>query len=57
MVIYTYTKLITRSIPKVMPPILLCWPMMSEADIGGMAVEVESSYQYLFIFFPPFYRQ
>ena len=57
MVIYTYTKLITRSIPKLMPSILLCWPMMSEADIGGMAVEVESSYQYLFIFFPPFYRQ
>ena len=29
-----------------MPPILLCWPMMSEADVGGMAVEVEPSYQY-----------
>jgi len=26
---------------KVMPPILLRWPMMSEVDVGGMAVEVE----------------
>ena len=31
---------------KVMPPILLCWPMMAEADVGCMAVEVELSYQY-----------
>ena len=31
---------------KVMPPILLYWPMMSEADAGGMAVEVEPSHQY-----------
>ena len=29
-----------------MPPILLCWPTMSKADVGGMAVGVESSYQY-----------
>jgi hypothetical protein len=26
---------------KVMPPILLCGAMTSEADAGGMAVEVE----------------
>ena len=28
---------------KVTPPILLCWLVMSEADVGGMAVEVASS--------------
>jgi len=26
-----------------MTPILLCWFMTSEVDVGGMAVEVESS--------------
>lgn len=30
---------------KVMPLILLCIHMMAEMDIGGMAVEVESSWQ------------
>jgi len=29
-----------------MPPILLCWPTMSEADVGDMAAEVEPSRQY-----------
>ena len=29
-----------------MPPILLCWPMTSEADVGSMAVEAEPSHQY-----------
>ena len=29
---------------KVMPPILLCWPITSELDIGGMAVEVKPSH-------------
>jgi len=28
-----------RAVPKVMPPILLCWLMMSEADVGGMSVD------------------
>jgi len=28
----------TRVSAKLMPPILLCWPMMSEADVGDMAV-------------------
>ena len=28
-----------RDVLKVMPPILLYWPTMSEADIGGMTVE------------------
>lgn len=32
--------------PKVMPPILLVWSMMSEAGVGGMAVEAEPSHQY-----------
>jgi len=29
-----------------MPPILLCWPTVSEADVGCMAVEAEPSHQY-----------
>jgi len=32
--------------PKVMPSVLLCWLVTSEADVGNMAVEVESSLQY-----------
>ena len=32
--------------PKVTPPISLCWPMILEADVGGMAIEVEHSHQY-----------
>lgn len=36
--------------PKVRPPILLRWPTVSEADVGSMAVEVESSHQYSVIF-------
>jgi len=28
---------------KVMPPVLFCWPTTSEADVGGMAVEVKLS--------------
>ena len=35
-----------RAAPKVMPTILLYWPIMSEADVDGMAVEVEPSHQY-----------
>ena len=33
-----------RDAPKAVPPILLCWPTMSEVDIGCMAVEVEPSH-------------
>jgi len=29
--------------PKVMPLILLYWPVMSEEDVDGMAIEVEPS--------------
>ena len=35
-----------RTVLKVVPPILLCWPTVSEVDIGVMAVEVEPSRQY-----------
>ena len=36
----------TRAALTVMSPMLLSWPTMSEADVGGMAVEVEPSHQY-----------
>lgn len=29
-----------------MPPVLLCLPMMSETDVGGMAAEAEPSHQH-----------
>jgi len=35
-----------RDAPQVASPISFCLPTMSEADVGGMAVEVESSHQY-----------
>ena len=35
-----------KGAPKVMLPILSCWPTTSEVDIGGMKVEVEPSHQY-----------
>jgi len=36
----------TRATTKVMPPMLLCWLLMSEVGVGGMAVEGEPSHQY-----------
>ena len=36
----------TRAALKVVPPILLSCPTISKLDIGGIAVEVESSHQY-----------
>ena len=39
-----------RAALKVMPLSLLCWPVVSEADIGGMAVEDESFCQYSITF-------
>ena len=33
-----------RADAKAMLPMLLCWPVMSEANGGGMAVEVELSH-------------
>ena len=38
--------LFTRVALKVMLPILLQWPKVSEVDVGCMAVEVEPSHQY-----------
>ena len=35
-----------RDVPKVRHPVLLHWPMVSEADDGGMAVETEPLHQY-----------
>ena len=35
-----------KAASKVMLPILLCWPTTSEADVCGIAVEVEPSHQY-----------
>ena len=40
----------TKVALKVMLLILLCWPTVSEADVGGMAVEAEPSCQYFFTF-------
>ena len=37
--------------PKVMPPILLHWPITSEVGMGGMAVEAEPSCQYSIMFY------
>jgi len=36
----------TETAPEVMPPLLLLWLTASEADVGGMAVEVKPSHQY-----------
>ena len=44
------THLYMHADPKVMPPFLLPWPIMSEVDVSGMAVEVEPSHQYSFTF-------
>lgn len=34
---------LTRAAAEVMPPILLCRPTMSQADNGGVIVEIEPS--------------
>jgi len=34
------------AVPKVNPPVLLCWRMLSEADVGGTAVGAEPSHQH-----------
>jgi len=39
-----------RVVLKVKPPVLLCWPMVSEADGDDMAVETEPSHQYSITF-------
>ena len=45
-VLYNYIVDSTRAALKVMPPILLYLPTISEVDVGGMAVAVEPSHQY-----------
>ena len=40
----------TKAALKVMPPILLCGPITSEVDTGGMVVQVEHSCQYSITF-------
>ena len=35
-----------KAVLKVTPPIFLCWPTTSEAEVGGITAEVELSYQY-----------
>ena len=39
-------RVFMRAALKVMPPILLLWPMTSEADVGVMAVGIEPSHQH-----------
>ena len=39
-----------RTAPKVMHPILLCWLLTSETNVGSMEVEVELSHQYSITF-------
>ena len=29
-----------------MPPVLICWPMLSEVDVAGIALETEPAHQY-----------
>ena len=39
-------QLYTMAVLKVMPLVLLCWPMMSKADVGDMVVKAEPFHQY-----------
>ena len=41
--IYQEIYVCVRTALKIMPLILLCWPMMSERNVDGMAVEAEPS--------------
>jgi len=44
---FSHSVLTTGVAPKLMPSILLCWPTISEMDVGGMAVEAELSAKFL----------
>ena len=51
-----------RAASKVMPPVLLGWPMTLEVDSSGMAGETESSFQYsvtgfLSVWFPSLFNR
>ena len=39
-----------RAALKLLPPMLICWPMTSQAGVGGMAMEAEPSHQYFITF-------
>jgi len=41
-------RALIRATPKVIPPILLCWPPTLEVDVGDMAVDVST--------FPPVFH-
>lgn len=48
----TNTEYWWRVVPKILPPILLCWPTTSEVGGGGgMEVEVEPFHQYYSTFY------
>jgi hypothetical protein len=48
---YSIPHIYQRAAPKLMRPLLLCWPTTSEADVGDIAVEIEPSRQYSVNFF------
>ena len=39
-----------RVAPKAMPPVLLCWPTVSESDVGGIPVEPSHQYSITFCY-------
>jgi hypothetical protein len=47
---YASCSCYVRGTPKVMPPILLCWPTTLEPDAGGLAIEIEHSHRYFISF-------
>ena len=46
-----FSKMSIRAAPKVLLPIFLRWPTVSEVDIAGMTLEAESSLQDSVVFF------
>ena len=42
-------EILLSAVLKVMPSISLCWSMMSEVNVGGMAVEAKPFCQYSII--------
>jgi len=40
-----------RAAPEIISPILLCWPMTSEANADGLAAEAEPFCQYSSVFY------
>ena len=43
-------EILLSAVLKVMPSISLCWSMMSEVNVGGMAVDVELPHLYPIMF-------